>query len=323
MAARSASRLAHAPSRALFHQAGVTSFLPSSQPLSPIADRSYQRRLHNRLSPARLQISCSFHSSLNLSTYPITRTMPKRKTTTTKSTAPSRQSKRNKTTMSPSKTTPPSGTPSKTPLPKAKEIFHPLPLSKTNRLLEPGPILLVSTGSVSDKTHNLMTLGFHSMISHSSPTLVGITLGPWDHSYSLLKKTKECVLCVPNVTIAEKVVDIGNVSASEMAEGESKWDRFGMEVVEGEKVGAGLVGGEGVIGNLECKVEDEGMVGRYNFWVLKVVRGWVNRENFEGNQTGGGGDKGRMMHHRGDGSFLEGGVLDLRGRMVKWRMLQD
>ncbi|KAK4196215.1 hypothetical protein QBC40DRAFT_342879 [Triangularia verruculosa] len=331
MPARSALHTAFAPSRGLFQQWRVTSSLPS-QPLSPIADRTRQRP-HRCLSAAQLHIFHSSHSHSSQATHLTNFTMPKRKTAntttaTTKSAAPSRQSKRTKTTTSePSSSSPkmsPSKTTTKSAIPKAKEVFQPLPPSKSNRLLEPGPILLVSTGSVKDGTHNLMTLGFHSMISHSSPTLVGITLGPWDHSYSLLKKTKECVLCIPNATMAEKVVDIGNISASDLADGENKFGRFGLEVVGGEKVEAGLVGGEGVIGCLECKVEDEGLVGRYNFWVLKVVKGWVNKENFEGNQQGGKGDKGKMLHHRGDGSFLvDGGVVDLRGRMTKWRMLQD
>ncbi|KAK0664011.1 hypothetical protein QBC41DRAFT_21299 [Cercophora samala] len=337
MPPRSASRLLNASSRRglFFHQPGVT----SSPPLSPIADRHHQQ-LPNRLSLARLalQASClSTHSSLGIFQpfgLPAAIDMPKRKTTASKSggaATTTRQSKRNKTTT----TTDPQPTPSPTmpPIPKAKEIFTPLPPSKTNRLLEPGPILLVSTGSVPDGTHNLMTLGFHSMISHSSPTLVGITLGPWDHSYSLLQKTKECVLCVPNVRMAEKVVDIGNLSAADLSDGETKWGRFGVEVVEGERVRAGLVGGEGVIGNLECEVEDERLVGGYHFWVVRVVKGWVSRENFRldgegvgGEEGDGDGDGGRMMHHRGDGSFFVGGregVLDLRGRMTKWRMLQD
>ncbi|KAK4178746.1 hypothetical protein QBC36DRAFT_344350 [Triangularia setosa] len=337
MPARSALRIPFRSfPRSLFHQPGVTSF--PSQPLTPIADRSHQQQLQARPSRSRLRKFRPLHSCSSQVPHHLTNIiMPKRKTTTaaTKSDSapPRRQSKRTKTATTSSsssssspKMPPPKPTTTPSSIPEAKEVFARLPPSQTNRLLEPGPILLVSTGSVKDGTHNLMTLGFHSMISHSSPTLVGITLGPWDHSFALLKQTKECVLCIPNVTIAEEVVDIGNISASDLPEGATKWDRFGLEVVQGEKVGCGLVGGDGVIGNLECVVEEEGMVGEYNFWVVKVVKGWVDKGNWERNGKGEGGDKGRMMHHRGDGSFFVGGregVLDLRGRMGKWRMLQD
>ncbi|KAK4646221.1 hypothetical protein QC761_208530 [Podospora bellae-mahoneyi] len=321
MPARANLRIPFAPCRTLFHQPRVTSYL-SSHPLSPIADKPHHQRLHNRLS-LRLHIhSSSFHTYSTLAS-PLT--MPKRKTTTTTTTTKpttTRQSKRTKTTTPSS---PPSSHPAMSPLPKASSLFTPLPPSKTNRLLEPGPILLVSTGNPQTQTHNLMTLGFHTMISHSSPTLIGLTLGPWDHSYSLLSSSKECVLSIPNLTLAKTVVDIGNISSSDLPPSETKWDRFKLDPIQGEKVSCALVGGDGIIGNLECKVEDESLVKKYNFWVLRVVKGWVNEQNFRLDGTAVETDKGKMMHHRGDGSFFVGGeeVLDLRGRMTKWRMLQD
>jgi hypothetical protein len=64
-------------------------------------------------------------------------------------------------------------------------------------------------------------------------------------------------------------------------------------------------------------VEDDGMVERNNLWVLRVVKTWINKERMPG-------EGGRMLHHRGDGTFSVGGeVLDLREGMVKWRMFQD
>lgn len=148
------------------------------------------------------------------------------------------------------------------------------------------------------------------MVQHSSPTLVGVCIGPWDHSFAALQQTKTCVLAVPDASIVEKVVDIGNCSGESV----DKWRGFGFEAVGGRGA-APLVGGQGIIANVECVVEDESLVQRFNLWVLRVVGVWVR---------GGDGGLGRMVHHRGDGRFVvDGEELDLRERMVKWRMFQD
>ncbi|KAJ5810014.1 uncharacterized protein N7503_002232 [Penicillium pulvis] len=197
--------------------------------------------------------------------------------------------------------------------------FKSYPASKVYRLVEPGPILLVSTGSLTQKTHNLMTLGFHMMLQHDTPALINICLGPWDASFNLLSSTGSCVLAIPDVSIAESVVDIGNCSGDEV----DKWTKFGFEAIPAAKVEAPLVGGEGIIVNIECVVHDRGMVDKYNLWVLRAVKAWV-REGFGDEAENGVGERMKMFHHRGDGRFsVDGEVLDLRSRMVKWREFQD
>ncbi|RYP40564.1 hypothetical protein DL767_001564 [Monosporascus sp. MG133] len=200
--------------------------------------------------------------------------------------------------------------------------FEPYPPSKVYRLVEPGPVLLVTTGSLADSTHNVMTIGFHMVIQHESPPLLGITLGPWDASFATLKKRRECVLAVPSVEMAGMVVDVGNCSADDQDDaGEKtssgKWQRFGLEALPAAKVKAPLVGGPDVIANIECVVEDTRMVSRYSMWVLRPVKAWLNPQKKPG-------EGGRMFHHRGDGTFVvDGEVLDLKHRMVKWQEFQD
>jgi flavin reductase (DIM6/NTAB) family NADH-FMN oxidoreductase RutF len=96
--------------------------------------------------------------------------------------------------------------------PADQHAFDPYPTAKVYRLIEPGPVLLVTTGSTVKRTHNVKTIGFHMVIKHESPPLIGISLGPWDASFAALKKQRECVLVVPSVEMAEVVVDIGNCS---------------------------------------------------------------------------------------------------------------
>ncbi|KAJ4419391.1 hypothetical protein N0V82_004973 [Gnomoniopsis sp. IMI 355080] len=195
--------------------------------------------------------------------------------------------------------------------------FEHYPPTKVYRLIEPGPVLLVTTGSLKDGTHNVMTMGFHMVLQHEGPPLLGISLGPWDASFTLLKKHRDCVLVVPDVAMVNTVVDIGNCSADDNALEDNKWTRFGLEALPARKVKAPLVGGSDVIANIECVVEDSTMVGKYAMWVLRPVKAWMNPEKRPG-------DGGRMFHHRGDGTFVvDGEVLDLKERMVKWSSFQD
>ncbi|KAI1405292.1 hypothetical protein F4819DRAFT_482808 [Hypoxylon fuscum] len=198
--------------------------------------------------------------------------------------------------------------------------FEHYPPSKVYRLIEPGPVLLVTTGSLADSTHNVMTIGFHMVMQHESPPLIGICLGPWDASFATLKKQRECVLAVPDVAMAPVVVDVGNCSSDDDNDGEegtNKWQRFGLEAVPARKVKAPLVGGGDVIANIECVVEDTKMVSKYSMWVLKPVKAWLNPKKKPG-------EGGKMFHHRGNGTFvIDGEILDLKDRMVKWQEFQD
>jgi flavin reductase (DIM6/NTAB) family NADH-FMN oxidoreductase RutF len=193
--------------------------------------------------------------------------------------------------------------------------FDHYPPSKVYHLIESGPVLLVTTGSLADSTHNVMTIGFHMVLQHESPPLIGISLGPWDASFAALKKHRECVLAVPSVEMAGVVVDIRNCSADDGEK--SKWERFNLDAFPAGKIKAPLVGGPDVIANIECVVEDTKMVSKYSMWVLKPVKAWINPEKKPG-------EGGKMFHHRGDGTFVvDEEILDLKDRMVKWQEFQD
>lgn len=179
-----------------------------------------------------------------------------------------------------------------------------LPVSQAYRLLEPGPIVFVTTSQ--NGKPNIMTMGFHMMIQHDPP-LIGCIIGPWDHSYSALRATGECVIAIPTVDLAEKVVDIGNCSG----EAVEKFERFGLTPQPARDVAAPLI--KECIANIECRVTDTRLVDEYSMFILEAYRIRVDADRKER----------RTLHHRGDGSFtVDGDVLDLRERMVKWRHLQ-
>ncbi|SEQ94656.1 NADH-FMN oxidoreductase RutF, flavin reductase (DIM6/NTAB) family [Lentzea xinjiangensis] len=177
--------------------------------------------------------------------------------------------------------------------------FTEYPMRDVHRLIEPGPVVLVSTSD--GHRANLMTNGFNMPIAHGA--LIGLVLGPWDHSYDALRDTGECVIAIPSIDLAERVVDVGNTSGREV----DKWQRFGLTPAPAAVVRAPLVAE--CFANVECTVADDRLVGDYNLWILRGERAW-----FDATKRGAG-----EFHHRGDGTFsANASTVDLRDRMTKW-----
>ncbi|MGE0697778.1 MAG: flavin reductase family protein [Hyphomicrobiaceae bacterium] len=180
-----------------------------------------------------------------------------------------------------------------------------VPASKAYRYLEAGPIVLVATSI--DGKPNVMTMGFHMMVSHDPP-LIGCVIGPWDMSHRALRETRECVIAIPTVDLARTVVDIGNCSGSDL----DKLSHFGLAKLKAAKVAAPLLAD--CLVNVECRVADDTLADARDLWILEALAIWVDPARKER----------RTLHHNGDGTFnVDGRLIDLRERMVKWRYLQD
>ncbi|MFI7664744.1 flavin reductase family protein [Nocardia sp. NPDC049526] len=182
--------------------------------------------------------------------------------------------------------------------------FIAYPLSKVHRLIEPGPVLMISTSD--GKQANLMTNGFNMPVRHGG--LIGFVLGPWDYSFEVLRDTGECVIAFPSAELAQQVVDVGNISGVET----DKWAQFGLTPAESTSVAAPLV--VECFANIECRVVDDQLVEDYGLWIVQAEHAWLDES-----KRGAG-----EIHHRGDGTFSENGDhIDLRYRMTKWPSLID
>jgi flavin reductase (DIM6/NTAB) family NADH-FMN oxidoreductase RutF len=180
-------------------------------------------------------------------------------------------------------------------------IMNELSLSKAYRFLESGPVVLVTTAYKGST--NIMTMSYYMIIQDGSVPLIGCSIGPWDHSFTALCATGECVIAVPTVDLASKVVEIGNCSGDDV----DKFDAFGLTPVSAEKVKSPLV--DECLANLECRVSDNSLVDKYNLFILEVVKAWTDPERKER----------RMIHHNGDGTFVvDGRTINLKKKMVKW-----
>lgn len=170
-----------------------------------------------------------------------------------------------------------------------------LSLSKAFTLMEPGPVVLVTTHD--GKKDNIMTISW-TMVLDFTPAFA-ICTGEWNHSYAALRRTRQCAIAIPTVDMLDKVVGIGTCSGADT----DKFARFRLTALRGSRVKAPLI--KECLANIECKVTD--IVGRHNIVVLQGLAAYVDSARRER----------RMLHAVGDGTFIvDGRRLDRRKMMA-------
>ena len=88
-----------------------------------------------------------------------------------------------------------------------------LPVSEIRRYLEPGPIVLVTSAHGDER--NIMTMGWHTVMEFT-PSLVGCVIAGGNHSFGLIRRSKECVINLPTTALTDQVVGVGNTSGAEI-----------------------------------------------------------------------------------------------------------
>jgi flavin reductase (DIM6/NTAB) family NADH-FMN oxidoreductase RutF len=180
----------------------------------------------------------------------------------------------------------------------AKKDF---PVSQIRQLLEPGPVVLVS--SPWKGKYNIMTMGWHTVIEFS-PSLVGCVIADDNVSFEMIRKSRECVINVATADLVDKVVGIGNCSGEEV----DKFERFRLTPVAGTRVAAPLI--RECFANLECRIADARLVNVYNFFILEVLKAHVAKAH----------KYPRTLHYRGEGIFITSGqVVNKRQKFTKWK----
>ena len=172
-----------------------------------------------------------------------------------------------------------------------------LPLSKVYQLLEPGPVVLLTTAHKGQA--NVMTMSWHMMVEFEPP-LVACVVSSGDHSFAALDATGECVIAIPARKLARKVVQVGNSSGRDT----DKFEAFGLHPVPAKIVRPPLVGE--CFANLECKVVDARLVNKYNLFILEVLAAW--KDPAQKNP--------KTLHHCGYGTFVvDGRTIKLKSNM--------
>jgi flavin reductase (DIM6/NTAB) family NADH-FMN oxidoreductase RutF len=168
---------------------------------------------------------------------------------------------------------------------KKKDDF---PVDEIRRFLEPGPIVMVTSAHRGER--NIMTLGWH-MVMGFSPSLVGLYIWNHNHSFELIKKSRQCVINVPTAELGPKIVGVGNTSGRDT----DKFEKFKLTPVTADFVRAPLIAE--CHANLECQLVDGSQISNYSLFIFEVVKAHA----FKTPRVP------KMLHYTGDGIFISGG----------------
>lgn len=161
------------------------------------------------------------------------------------------------------------------------------PLIDVRRHLETGPIVLVT--SHWDERRNVMALGWHTMLQFS-PALFGCYIWEGNHSFDLIRTSRECVVNIPTEALIEPTVEIGNRHA---VEGD-KLLATGLTAEAASQVSAPMIAE--CYASFECRVYDDRMIDDFGFFIFEIVAAHV--ADVEAPRT---------IHYRGDGTFMIAG----------------
>lgn len=180
----------------------------------------------------------------------------------------------------------------------AGRAMRSLPLARVYRLLEPGPVVLLTTADRGRA--NVMTMSWLTMLEFEPP-LVGCVVSDRNCSFDALRATRECVTNVPTVKLAQAVMKCGNVSGRR----KDKFAAFGLTPRPAATVAAPLIAE--CYANLECRVQDTRLVPKYGFFVLEVTKAWIDPAV----------SNPRTINHRSRGEFMVAGRTVKRPSLAK------
>ena len=165
-----------------------------------------------------------------------------------------------------------------------------LALSKVYKLLEPGPVVLMTT-CYKDEI-DVMAMSWTMPIEFEPPMFACIVSNR-NHSFDLLKKSKECSINIPSDKMLDKIVEVGNISGAKV----DKFKKFNLMVEKADTIKAPFL--SECFANLECRIKDVSLVGKYGLFILEVEKGRIASVK-----------KGyKMVHHRGNGIFVVDGKV--------------
>jgi len=180
----------------------------------------------------------------------------------------------------------------------------PVELAKAYRLLNHGPVTLVS--SAHGGRRNVMAAAW-SMPLDFDPPKVCVVIDKSTLTRELVEASGEFVLNVPSRAMAREVLAVGTLGGRQV----DKFADGGLLAAAAGQVAAPLV--EGCVGWLECRVVREPHnQQRYDLFIGEVVAAWADDRAFRDGRWEFGDASLRTLHYVAGGSFfVTGEALDV------------
>ena len=145
---------------------------------------------------------------------------------------------------------------------------------------------------------NIMTMGWHTIMEFT-PSLAGCVIAEDNYSFQIIRKSRECVINLPTTALTDTVVAVGNTTRAEI----DKFREFDLTADDARDVKAPLI--RECHANFECRLHDDALVDRYNFFIFEVVRAHVTSSSKHP----------ETLHYTSEGVFvISGKVISRRSQ---------
>lgn len=171
----------------------------------------------------------------------------------------------------------------------------PLELRRSYRLLNHGPVVLVSASA--EGQDNLMPVAWNVPLDFE-PARVALVLSAESRTRELVEASGELAISVPPASMLDAVYEAGHVSGRDV----DKWARCGFRRLQGTRVAAPLV--EGCLAWLECRVIDRSLAAPYDLFVCEVEAASVDDACFRDGEWAFPDEARRTIHHMSAGKFF-------------------
>ena len=140
---------------------------------------------------------------------------------------------------------------------------HEIALENAHRLINSGQLVLVS--SCAEEKRNVLAVAWSSPVSRK-PAIIAASIARTHYSCTLIKKSKEFVINVPEASLLDAVLYCGSHSGYDV----DKFAQTKLTPCAAHRLSqAPLI--EQCIGHLECRVKNEEEIGDHCLFIAEVV----------------------------------------------------
>ena len=175
-----------------------------------------------------------------------------------------------------------------------------LPIEQANRLINHGPVVLV-TSSYKDKI-NIIPVAWITPVS-ISPMIIAVSVHLNSFSLDLIEKSEEYVVNVPTVELLDKVNFCGTHSGQRI----DKFKETNLTPLKAHSVKPPLIAE--CIGHIECKVYDKQKFGDHRLFIGAVVSASVDEDKYD-KYLKAFTEEAKTFHHLGGDYYITSGNLE-------------
>jgi flavin reductase (DIM6/NTAB) family NADH-FMN oxidoreductase RutF len=182
-------------------------------------------------------------------------------------------------------------------------MIKPIELSKAYRLLNHGPVVLLSAAHESKR--DIMAVAWNMPLNFNPAQLL-VVLDKTSSTRKLVEASGTFAISLPTRSQVDVIMNVGSISASQLPS-QDKFSHWNLSVTPATHINAPLL--DGCVGWLECKVISEPHnQDTYDLFIAEVVAAYADERVFSnGRWHFDDHDELRTVHYTAGGAFFATG----------------